>query len=183
MFSAKKMKGELLLKEPVHREYGCLMAVVDDVYGLEVMRYGRRIVSARILYTDPNDLSYGYIDSDLHCTVKYGFTDDLNESDLVNILGDVTRFNIVLRGLTQFQTEKYDVVKFDVEHNDVLSRLRERVDVLKTEDKYSTYNAHVTIAYVQRGKFPYTRDNLNIKLPISRFKYSGRDGRIVYINL
>lgn len=176
------MKDTLLLEELGYNEYGCLMAVVDPAYGVHLNRFGMRIIPAGIIYTDPNDSSYGYV-GEPHVTIKYGFTDDLNESDLVNIMSDVTRFNIVLRGLTQFENEEYDVVKFDVEHNDVLSRLRDRVDVFNTEDKYLRYNAHVTIAYVQKGKFPHTRDNLNIKLPISRFKYSGRDGRIVYINL
>lgn len=177
------MKDTLLfLKENRHNDYGCLMAIVDPTYGPHVIRFGQRIVPPSILYTDPNGSSYGY-DDEPHVTIKYGFTKDLNKDDLANILRDVTPFNIVLNKMTQFQNEKYDVVKFDVTHNDVLNRLRDRVDVFKNEDKYPDYHPHMTVAYVQKDKFPHTKDNLNIKLPISRFKYSGRDGRKLYINL
>jgi 2'-5' RNA ligase len=85
--------------------------------------------------------------------------------------------------LTQFQNEKYDVVKFDVEKNEILSEIRRRCDCYKNEDKYTDYKPHMTLAYVQKGRFPHIKEGLNLSVPVTRFKYSGQNGRKLYINL
>jgi 2'-5' RNA ligase len=102
--------------------------------------------------------------------------------DLARILNGIEPFNIKLRALNLFQNELYDVVKFEVEPNETLMELRKRCDGYKNEDKYPTYNPHTTLAYVKKGSFPHIKDNLNIALPITRFKYSGPSGRY-FINL
>jgi 2'-5' RNA ligase len=88
-----------------------------------------------------------------------------------------------LTGLTQFQNEKYDVVKFDVEKNEILSEIRRRCDCYKNEDKYPDYKPHMTLAYVQKGRFPHIKEGLNLSVPVTRFKYSGQNGKKLYINL
>ena len=75
------------------------------------------------------------------------------------------------------------MVKFNVDRNDDLVRLRERCDGYKNEDKYPDYKPHMTLAYVKKGTFPQVDRKLNIELPITRFKYSGMNGKNLYINL
>ena len=59
--------------------------------------------------------------------------------------------------------------------------------ILYIDDNDPTYGygeePHVTLAYVKKDKFPDISKVLDINVPITRFKYSGRDGKSLYINL
>ncbi len=163
-------------------EYGCLMAMVNPTYGPHIIRMNKTAIPSGILYIDPEDPTYGY-DEEPHVTIKYGFSPDLTRMDLANVLRNVRPFKIKLTGIGQFQNEKYDVVKFNVDRSDDLTRLREMCDGYKNEDKYPDYKPHMTLAYVKKGTFPQVDRKLNIELPITRFKYSGMNGKNLYINL
>lgn len=171
----------MILSENRHVEKGCLMAYVDPTYGLQVLKVGRRAIPSSILYTDPEDPTYGY-DNEPHVTLKYGFEPDLDRNTIAEILKGTKPFNVVLTSLNQFQNEKYDVVKFEVQKCPILTELRRRCDGYPNTDSYPDYKPHMTLAYVKKGTFPHIRENLNIALPITRFKYSGPSGRY-FINL
>ena len=171
-----------MITENRHNEFGCLMAMIEPTRGPHIIKFGRTVIPPQILYTDPNDSSYGY-DDEPHITAKYGYSPDLTKVNLATILQGIKPFIVKLSGLTQFQNEKYDVVKFDVEPNEVLTEIRRRCDCYKNEDKYPDYKPHMTLAYVQKGKFPHIKEGLSLSLPITKFKYSGQDGKKLYINL
>ncbi len=117
-----------------HVEKGCLMAMVEPTYGPHIVRIGKTAIPPEILYTDPNDPTYGY-DEEPHVTLKYGFLPDLQRKDVATILKGVKPFNIILKALSQFNNENYDVVKFDVDkNNQQLMELRNRCDRLPNED-------------------------------------------------
>ena len=63
-----------------------------------------------------------------------------------------------------------------------MTELRRRCDGCPNTDSYPDYKPHMTLAYVQKGKFPHKRDGLNISVPITKFKYSGPNGKY-FINL
>ena len=163
-------------------ECGCLMAYVDPTYGPRITSTGQRLIPPQNLYTDPEDPTYGY-DTEPHVTLKYGFEPDLGRDEVASILQGVKPFSVILKALNLFENEKYDVVKFEVERCPILTELRRRCDGYPNKDSYPDYKPHMTLAYVQKGKFPFVKENLNISLPITRFKYSGRDGKKLYINL
>jgi hypothetical protein len=170
----------ILIENRINK-YGCLMAYVSPTYGPHVIRLGRTAIPPQILYTDPNDPTYGY-DEEPHVTLKYGFEPDIGRTDVARILQGVKPFNVVLKSLNLFENEKFDVVKFEVQKCPILTELRRRCDGYSNEDSYPTYNPHMTLAYVKKGSFPHKRNNLNISLPITRFKYSGKLGSY-FINL
>ena len=171
----------MILTENRHVECGCLMAQVSPTYGPHVIRLGRTAIPPQILYTDPNDPTYGY-DDEPHVTLKYGFEPDLGKMDVARILKGIKPFNVKLNALNLFENDKYDVVKFEVEKCPTLTELRRRCDGYPNKDSYPDYKPHMTLAYVKKGLFPHKRDNLNIMLPITRFKYSGPNGKY-FINL
>jgi 2'-5' RNA ligase superfamily len=175
-------KKVMILTENRHNDYGCLMAMVDKKSANIISKFAHKIISSDILYIDPNDDSYGF-DDEPHCTIKYGFIPDLTKKDVDYILKGVKPFNITLTALSQFNSELYDVIKFDVEKSDVLKRLRKKADEFKNEDEYPNYKPHMTLAYTKPKTFKLTRKNLNIVLPITRFKYSGMNNEKFYINL
>ena len=95
----------MILSENRHVEKGCLMAYVDPTYGLQILKVGRRAIPSSILYTDPEDPTYGY-DNEPHVTLKYGFEPDLDRKTIAEILKGTKPFNVVLTSLNQFQNEK-----------------------------------------------------------------------------
>ncbi len=167
----------------ITNKYGCLMALPPIEHCHKIVDFAKKIIPVNILYTDSNDSSYGYTDQDVHCTIKYGFYPDLSKRDLAQVLHQVKPFKVRLKSLNQFNSENYDVVKFEVEKDEILSKLRDICDEFPNEDQYPEYNPHMTMAYVKSGTFPNTKSDLNIELPITRFMYSDSNGKNTYINL
>ena len=52
-----------------HVEKGCLMAMVEPTYGPHIVRIGKTAIPPEILYTDPEDPTYGY-DEEPHVTTR-----------------------------------------------------------------------------------------------------------------
>ncbi len=125
-----------MITENRHNEFGCLMAMVEPTRGPHIIKFGKTVIPSQILYIDPNDSTYGY-DDEPHITTKYGYSPDLTRANLATILQGIKPFVVKLTGLTQFQNEKYDVVKFDVENNEILSEIRRRCDCYKNEERLS----------------------------------------------
>lgn len=157
------------------------MAMVNPTHGPHIVKFGRTVIPQGILYTKPDDDSYGY-DDEPHITVKYGYAPDLSRNDLASILQNIKPFDVILHSLSQFNNPEFDVVKFDAE-SDVLRELRKRADQYPNQDKYPDYKPHMTLAYVQPKKFNHLRSDLKLRVPINRFKYSGADGKKITINL
>jgi hypothetical protein len=172
----------LLLENDAPREYGCLMGYCPENIKSYFVKFAKTAIPEEDLYIDPNDPSFGY-EEDPHVTVKYGFKPDLTKQDLAKILQGAKPFTVTFKALNLFENEKFDVVKFEVEPVPQLLELRRKCDQYKNEDTYPEYKPHSTVAYVKKGKFKTLRENLNIPFPISRFKYSGADGRKLMINL
>ena len=162
-------------------EYGCLMAIVPSTHTSNIIKFGKTVIPQSILYTKPDDDSYGY-DDNPHVTLKYGYAPDLNKQDLATILRGVKPFNVILRGLTQFNNNDFDVVKFDVESS-VLRELRAKADGFPNQDKFPDYKPHMTLAYVKPKSFGHIKENLNISVPIKHFEYSGANGKKILIHL
>jgi hypothetical protein len=171
----------MLLNENRHVEKGCLMAYVDPTYGPRISATGQRIVPPQNLYTDPEDPTFGY-ENEPHVTVKYGFEPDIDKLDVARILKGVAPFMVKLKALNLFENDKFDVVKFEVDHHPILAELRKRCDAYPNSDKYPDYKPHMTLAYVKKGTFPHIREGLNIAVPITRFKYNGPNGKY-FVNL
>lgn len=167
------IKLETMLTENFKNDSkACLMAYIDPTYGPRIAATGQRIIPPQNLYVDPEDSSFGY-ESDPHVTIKYGFEPDLMKQDILNILQGIKPFFMNIIGLNQFKSDKYDVVKFEVKKCPILTELRRKCDSFPNVDKYPNYQPHMTLAYVKKGSFPHIREGLNIRLPITRFKYSG----------
>ena len=87
-----------LITENRHNEYGCLMAIVEPTRGPHIIKFGKTVIPPQILYTVPNDNSYGY-DDEPHITAKYGYSPDLTRANLATILQGIKPFIIKLLSL------------------------------------------------------------------------------------
>ena len=162
-------------------EFGCLMGMVDHSYATNILKVAKLLIPPNILYTDPGDSSYGY-DDEPHVTALYGFSPDLTKQELGSILKGIKPFNIQLSALNKFQAEKYDVIKFEIK-SPILVNLNKAASRFPNENKFPVYNPHMTLAYVNSNSFISMNENINIQVPITKFKYSYQNGSSLYITL
>jgi 2'-5' RNA ligase len=103
----------------------------------------------------------GGLEKEPHITVKYGLkTNDVK--DVKDRLKNEKGGSAKVKMSSHFETEEYDVVKMDVESEDLL-RIHNRLNELPHEDKYPDYHAHATIAYVKKGKGKKYDETFSIK--------------------
>lgn len=164
-------------------DYDCLMLQVD---------LPEEVTS--VINIDENDLylpkgeeeRYG-IEDEHHVTILYGLHN--GEYDTEELKADVTKYlqdncletmslNINLPGISIFENEKYDVVKFEVESEDCKALNKLLQDNYPYSSDYPDYKAHITIAYVNKGegsKYVKTFDE-PIIINSNKFKLSYSEG-------
>jgi len=142
----KKFKEfiENLITESKH-DYGCVMLYLD----FPELKNIHNIINKNDIYIDPNDDSFG-LETEPHVTLLYGLHDDVSLDDIKNVIENYTFDSCKIINTSLFETEKYDVLKFDVKS----SNLHE-INKLLTKFPYTTdypdYHPHMTIAYLKPG--------------------------------
>lgn len=129
-------------------EYGCLMTFFD------IPTWEDKIL-AKIDQEDLYEEEEGYgLEHEPHTTVLFGFHDD--EVDYEDVIQEVREscskpLRVEIKGASCFENEKFDVLKFDVDGED-LHRLNGvmRESFPYTND-YPDYHPHMTIAYLKPG--------------------------------
>ena len=195
--------------------FGCLMAIISPKKSSHIVKLGKTVVPPEILYTKDND--YGY-EEEPHVTIKFGFTTDLQDNDIHNIINEISKYVIRAGGggatrelnddevrintnsvtcenknkgklilgankISIFENTDYDVVKMDINKCDILKTLNQSANKYPHIDTYNEYHPHLTLAYVQKGKFNKEIKNRNIKLEVECLKYSGINGSERYYYL
>jgi 2'-5' RNA ligase len=160
--------------------HGCLMAMLSKEVSEKIINFGKRVIGEDQLYTEGNEFGR---ESESHVTIKYGFTKDLNELEIRQLLKDQKPFMVEIFGLDKFTTNpKFDVAVFKV-NSPVLSKLNEAASKFPNDDEYPEYNPHLTLAYVQKGKFPFVKENMKLRVPIKTLCYSPISGAKTYYDL
>lgn len=163
-------------------DYGCVMANIDEDDSRKIIDFNYKTISEDILYIEEDDSSFGR-EQHPHVTIKYGLVKSYTEEQIKHLLRQVTPFDIQVRGISIFENDKFDVIKFDVESPE-LRKLNEIFSNLPNHDEHPTYNPHMTIAYVKKGmgkKFIKSPAKF-AKIPVKSIVYSDRGNRS-YINL
>ena len=152
-------------------EYGCLMAQVCQTDKEKLSRFNKKLISDDILYIHPED-NYGR-EMDPHLTIKYGFFPDLKVDEVESILSGAKKFTITSKKISLFHSANYDVVKFDIDLTDEISKFRERADKFPNEDTFPNYHPHMTLAYIKPKSFIINHDFKSpCNFTIDRFVYS-----------
>lgn len=137
-------------------EYGCAMIFYSfpEVYKIQ------DAIDPVDIYEEEGDNTYG-LEDEPHTTLLFGFHNTVDGEEVINLCKSVVsahrKFDQVflkLKNVSLFESEKYDVLKFDV----VNPILHEINAILKQEyeDEYTTtfpnYHPHCTIGYIKKGK-------------------------------
>lgn len=170
----------ILLEEQANKntkhDYGCVMIFLDITKdGWSALL---DLVDDEDVYTEEGDSGYGK-ETTPHATILYGLHGDIEDEDVEAIIDEVTKPDIELKKVSMFENDKFDVLKFDVESDD-LNKYNKMFTKLPHTNKYPDYHPHTTIAYLKKGagdkyvKLLNKREPLSVK-PVS-VVYSKTDG-------
>lgn len=103
------------------------------------------------VYQPEGDRSYGVQPHDeVHVTVLYGLHSDIPDETIEELVSKMTAPEITLKEISLFQNENFDVVKLDVESED-LNKMNSMFAKLPHTTDYPDYHPHCTSAYVKAG--------------------------------
>ena len=74
-----------------NQNYGCLMLAIEPKFGKNIVKFGKKMIPEKHLYLNKADDINGY-ESAPHITGKYGFTTDLTDNDIKQIISELTGF-------------------------------------------------------------------------------------------
>ncbi len=83
------------------------------------------------------------------------------------------KINITVKNITHFETPDYDVVKFDVESEQMSKLNKLMTDNFDYTNDYPDYHPHMTVAYVKKGMGKkYDKKQKSIKMHGNKIIYS-----------
>lgn len=177
MINLKEMLNE---NRDLTARKGCLMAMLSKEDTDKILKFSKQLINDNDLYIENGE--YGR-ETEGHITIRYGFLKDLNELEVRQLIQGQKPFLVELIGLDKFvSAPKYDVAMFKAS-SPVLKKLNELSGVYLNENDYPEYNPHLTLAYVQKGKFPYAKEGLKLTVPIREICYSPIQGGKSYFKL
>lgn len=171
--------SELLTEGKENHKYGCVMLYLDLDKDKE--NEIQDLVQEDDLYLGTkDDPGYGR-ETEPHVTVLYGIHSDVPDEDVEELIDKLVQPELILNNISIFDNahKGYDVVKFDVENND-LNKMNKSFSKLPHTNDYPDYHAHVTIAYVKAGEgSKYTKKlskEEEIVIKPNKIVYSKADG-------
>lgn len=164
-------------------EYSSTQVELPAAQAEAIRQLGAAIPEAEI-YTDPEDPSLGREDQP-HVTVKFGLhTEDVEEvRPLVEGTGPITA---KLGKVSIFESEKYDVVKIDIDSPQLHALNKKIAEGTKVTDTHPTYKPHATIAYVKKGEGQKYVGNTALEgaeITLDSVTFSAKDGTKTAISL
>jgi hypothetical protein len=162
-------------------EYGCLM-LYSNMSKNKWKKY-TSIVNKEDIYIKDND--YGY-EKEPHITIIYGLHDDeIERKDLYEKIEKIINpIQVKINNISIFETDDYDVIKFDVPINDQLKNYRKEFMRFPNTQTYDSYHPHMTIAYVKKGEGKkYIQKVKSFEVEFRRAVYSPSSGQKKYFDL
>jgi len=133
-------------------EWGCLMVDFPDDLAEQAVAWSAANVPDDALYLDPKDpTGYGR-ETHIHTTVAYGLDPKMDRQKIADVVAGIDKpVKVRLGTISKFEPADYDVIKVEVESQD-LHALHEQVKALGVPgETYPDYKPHLTLAYVKKG--------------------------------
>ena len=165
-------------------EYGCVMLYFD----FPLMNKIHDAIDPNHLWKkdEDSDSTYdGGLETEPHCTLLYGLHDGVTEEDIKHVLDKFTFSTCIISNASLFENENFDVLKFDVNGDDLFKANAELIKYPNTQT-YPDYHPHMTVAYLLPGKGKRYADMLNgqeFELTPTHAVYSMPDGEKKQISI
>lgn len=132
------------LEEKAAHEFSSTQVNLPEPLAGQIRRWGHQFIADEDVDTEEGR------EDEIHVTVLFGL--HTNEPDEVKkALKGVGPIELTLGKTSIFECEDYDVVKLDVESDD-LHRLNKKLsDCCEHTQTHPTYKPHCTISYVKKG--------------------------------
>lgn len=127
-------------------DYGCVMLYFDFP---EIQKI-HKLISPSDVYTEEGDNTYG-LEDEPHTTLLYGLHEGVSNVDVDETLSRYTYYTCKIHNPSLFENEKYDVLKFEVE-GDNLHETNADLKKFPHTTSFPDYNPHLTIAYLKKGE-------------------------------
>jgi len=137
-------------KKEKEKTYGCVMleAQVNDWDTIHLAG-----IEQKDLYNDEND-EYG-LEEIPHMTLIYGIHEDEIDAPIIRetIKANIESFTVEINKIGYFETDEYDVVKYDIEPTKQMLKYRDIfLKSFENTQTYKSFHPHMTIAYVKKGE-------------------------------
>jgi len=161
-----------LLTENNSYEYGALLLelnikdwpkILDGIDKLDLYR---------------QSLKYG-LETEPHLTIVFGIEQNVNVKELINFVKSNVKgpISVILHGISTFQTNTYDFLKFDVICPTIVKLNKLIKQNFNIHDRFPNYIPHVTIAALKPGAAKkYMKKNVVITGNSSLITYSPPNG-------
>ena len=150
----KKLREALQNKAKPKREYeyGCVMVGLE----LDEKEWDKiqDMIDDEDIYHGEEDNKGGFArELDPHVTILFGVHKDVPDEEVESIIDGVSKPKLKLQKISTFENELFDVLKFDVESDD-LHKLNEKFKKLPHTSSFPNYHPHATICYLKKGLAP-----------------------------
>jgi 2'-5' RNA ligase len=108
------------------------------------------VINGEDIFQDPDDPSFG-LETEPHTTLLYGLHDGVTKQNIKNVLDKFTFDAFKISNASLFESENFDVLKFDVVGDGLYEANAELIKYPNTQT-YPDYHPHLTIAYLNSGK-------------------------------
>lgn len=126
-------------------DYSCAMLYFD----FPEIKKIHSTIDKNDIYIDELDESYG-LEPKTHCTLLYGLHSEVTVDEVKSVIEKTSFSPCKFHNPSVFKSEKYDVLKFDVD-GDNLEETNSKLKEFPYTSDYPDYHAHSTIAYLKPG--------------------------------
>jgi 2'-5' RNA ligase len=143
---SKKIMIKLLdmLKEDKHTyDYGCVMLY----YNFPLMNKIHDVIDPKDIYTEEGDRTFG-LEDEPHTTLLFGLHEEVTEEDVQTVLNNFIFSTCKLYNASTFNNPQYDVLKFDVQ-GDNLHQANKELRKYPYTNGFPDYHPHTTIGYLK----------------------------------
>lgn len=154
-------------------EYGCAMIYYDFPELFEI----QKMISPDDIYTESGDDTYGLEDKP-HTTLLYGFHNTVSPNEVLDVINTFTFPKLKLFNVSCFNSDKYDVLKFDVDCP-MLHSVNSKLKNFPHTSSFPNYHPHSTIGYIKKGlgkKYVDQFKDLSYEVHPKSIVYSKPDG-------
>lgn len=166
----------LLTEEKGPHKYGCVILFLDVN-----QKWWDKIqneIEDEDIYGPHEGRNYGREDLP-HVTILYGVHKDVDDKEIKSRVEQIEAPKITLKKIGKFENDNFDVLKFDIQSDD-LHNMNDLFKELPYTNDYPDYKPHATIAYLKKGsakKYTKTLSSDDIvELTPTKVIYSKPDG-------
>lgn len=136
---------DLLKEDKQTYDYGCVMLY----YNFPLMNKIHDAIDPKDVYTEEGDRTFG-LEDEPHTTLLFGLHEGVSDEDIKKVLDKFTFSTCKLYNASTFNNPQYDVLKFDVQ-GDNLHQANEELRKYPYTSNFPDYHPHTTIAYLKPG--------------------------------